>query len=173
MAPKTKTTKPVAAVGAAGAPAKVTYKDMIKSALVTLKERNGSSYVLTENNRQALKKYVQSNNDIKAANFDALFNTALRKGVETGDFLQPKGPSGPVKLAKKEKPAAPKVVKKAAAPKKEKTAAPKKVVKKAAAPKKVVKKTTAPKKETKKVVKKTAAPKKVTKKAAAPKKAAK
>lgn len=55
--------------------------------------------ILTISSRQALKKYVQSNNDTKTANFDALFNAALRKGVESGDFLQPKGPSGPVKLA--------------------------------------------------------------------------
>ncbi|CAH2354642.1 hypothetical protein CLIB1423_18S00408 [[Candida] railenensis] len=144
---------------------KLTYKDMIKTAIVTLKERNGSS-------RQALKKYVQSNYDIKAANFDSLFNTALRKGVEVGDFLQPKGPSGPVKVAKKEK-AAPKVAKvtkpKVAKPKAAKVTKPKvakapkkeatkKTTTKKAAPKKDAKKA-APKKETKK-----AAPKKVTKK---------
>ena len=137
---------------------------MIKTAIVTLKERNGSS-------RQALKKYVQSNYDIKAANFDSLFNTALRKGVEVGDFLQPKGPSGPVKVAKKEK-AAPKVAKvtkpKAAKPKAAKVTKPKvakapkkdaaKKTAKKAAPKKDAKKA-APKKDAKK-----AAPKKVTKK---------
>ena len=44
---------------------------MIKSAIVTLKERNGSS-------RQGIKKYVQGNFDIKAANFDALFNELHR-----------------------------------------------------------------------------------------------
>ena len=36
-----------------------------------------------------------------ANNFDSLFNTALKKGVDLGEFLQPKGPSGPVKLNKK------------------------------------------------------------------------
>jgi histone H1/5 len=62
--------------------------------------------------------------------FDSLFNKALKTGVDKGDFSQPKGesfqpdlvfntdstgPSGPVKIAKKEaKPAA---EKKAAAPK--------------------------------------------------------
>ncbi|EGW29861.1 uncharacterized protein SPAPADRAFT_144325, partial [Spathaspora passalidarum NRRL Y-27907] len=121
--------------------------------------------------RQALKKYVQSNNDIKTANFDALFNTALRKGVESGDFLQPKGPSGPVKAAKKEKPVTAQKVKKPAAAKKvtKKPAAAKKVTKKAAAaPKKVTKKAAAPKK----VVKKTATKKAstTTTKKAAPKK---
>ncbi|KAK6461509.1 linker histone H1 and H5 family-domain-containing protein [Scheffersomyces coipomensis] len=153
MAPKTKTAKPASAV-----PAKATYKELISSAIIALKERTGSS-------RQAIKKYVQSNNNIKAANFDSLFNTALRKGVETGVFLQPKGPSGPVKVAKKEKPAT-------KAPKK---AAPKKVVKKVskktttAKPKKVAAKKT---EGAKKVTKKAAAPKKVTKKAA-PKKVTK
>ncbi|RLV89681.1 hypothetical protein JA1_005054 [Spathaspora sp. JA1] len=133
---------------------------MIKSAVVALKERNGSS-------RQALKKYVQSNNDIKTGNFDALFNTALRKGVETGDFLQPKGPSGPVKVAKKEKPVTAHKVKKAAPAVKAAVKAKKPVVKKVtkkAAPKKVVKKTT-------KVTKKAAPAKKATTtKKAAPKK---
>jgi histone H1/5 len=41
-----------------------------------------------------------------------LFNKALKSGVEKGDFAQPKGASGPVKIAKKEaaeKKAAPKV----------------------------------------------------------------
>lgn len=68
--------------------------------------------------RQSIKKYVKSNNKITTTSetqFDSLFNKALKSGVEKGDFLQPKGPSGPVKLAKKEakpaekKPAAPKV----------------------------------------------------------------
>ncbi|KAJ9637640.1 uncharacterized protein PV06_09406 [Exophiala oligosperma] len=127
----------------AAAPAHASYKDMIKDAIINLKERNGSS-------RQAIKKYVKANNNVtitSESQFDSLFNKALKSGVEKGDFQQPKGPSGPVKLAKKEaKPAE----KKAAAPKKEKkdekpkatkaktvkpkTAASK--VKKAAAPKK-------------------------------------
>jgi histone H1/5 len=71
------------------------YKDMIKDAILQLKERNGSS-------RQALKKYIQSNHEIQASNFEVQFNAALRRGVQNGDFVQPKGPSGPVKLKKKE-----------------------------------------------------------------------
>lgn len=66
--------------------------------------------------RQAIKKYVKANNKITTTSetqFDSLFNKALKSGVEKGDFSQPKGPSGPVKLAKKEakteKKAAPKV----------------------------------------------------------------
>ncbi|KAI5965017.1 hypothetical protein KGF57_000810 [Candida theae] len=102
------------------------YKDMIKEAIANLKDRNGSS-------RQALKKYVQSNNNIKAANFDSLFNTALKKGVDTGVFLQPKGPAGLVKLNKKaaalKESKAKKEVKKPAK-KSSATAGPKKVTKK-------------------------------------------
>ncbi|KAK5050355.1 hypothetical protein LTR84_003636 [Exophiala bonariae] len=134
----------------AAAPAHASYKDMIKEAILNLKERNGSS-------RQAIKKYVKANNNITVTSetqFDSLFNKALKTAVEKGDFTQPKGPSGPVKLAKKEpkpaekKPAAkkekasketkeakPKVAKtKTAAAAKPKTAATK--AKKPAAPKK-------------------------------------
>ncbi|KAF7590145.1 hypothetical protein BBP40_003215 [Aspergillus hancockii] len=81
------------------------YRDMIKDAILNLKERNGSS-------RQSIKKYVQANNKIASAStnaFDSQFNKAIKAGVEKGEFTQPKGPSGPVKLAKKEaapKPAA-------------------------------------------------------------------
>ncbi|KKK17030.1 hypothetical protein P175DRAFT_0508861 [Aspergillus ochraceoroseus IBT 24754] len=96
------------------------YRDMIKVAILNLKERNGSS-------RQSIKKYVLANNKIAPASsnaFDSQFNKAIKVGVEKGDFLQPKGPSGPVKLAKKETTPKPAAAKKAVAPK---TAAPKKV----------------------------------------------
>ncbi|KAK9462880.1 winged helix-turn-helix transcription repressor DNA-binding protein [Lipomyces oligophaga] len=98
------------------------YKDMIKEAILTLKERNGSS-------RQALKKYIQNNFKVKAAIFETQFNAALKRGVSAGDFVQPKGPSGTVKLQKKEPAPKPKEKKPAAATKKA-------VTKKAAAPKK-------------------------------------
>ncbi|KAI1981130.1 hypothetical protein LOZ55_001016 [Ophidiomyces ophidiicola] len=89
------------------------YKDMIRDAIINLKERTGSS-------RQALKKYVRNNNSLNVASqsaFDVQFNRAVKAGVEKGEFLQPKGPSGPLKLAKKEatKPAAKAVAKKPAA----------------------------------------------------------
>jgi len=96
------------------------YKDMIKEAISQLKERNGSS-------RQAIKKYISSNfKGIKESNFDTQFNAALKRGVTSGDFTQPKGPSGPVKLQKKD---ATKSTTKAAKPVTDKTtkkAAPKK-----------------------------------------------
>ncbi|KAI1939343.1 hypothetical protein LOZ66_002655 [Ophidiomyces ophidiicola] len=87
--------------------------NMIRDAIINLKERTGSS-------RQALKKYVRNNNSLNVASqsaFDVQFNRAVKAGVEKGEFLQPKGPSGPLKLAKKEatKPAAKAVAKKPAA----------------------------------------------------------
>jgi len=122
------------------------YQDMIKDAIINLKDRSGSS-------RVALKKYVKANNkELKAEGpmFDSLFNRALKAGVEKGVFAQPKGASGGTKLAKKEpKPAV------AKAPKTEKKAAKPAVAKKATTTKKAV-----------------AKPKPATKKAAAPKKAA-
>ncbi|KAI5289083.1 hypothetical protein KEM55_008906 [Ascosphaera atra] len=87
------------------------YKDMIKDAIINLKERNGSS-------RQAIKKYIHASGKIPVstqAAFDSQFNRALRSGVEKGEFAQPKGPSGTVKLAKPAaKPAKPAVKKSAA-----------------------------------------------------------
>ncbi|KAF9990389.1 hypothetical protein BGZ75_002170 [Mortierella antarctica] len=144
-----------------------TYKDMIIAALVHLKERNGSS-------RQALKKYIQGNYSVGESS-DQHFNAAIKRGVEAGDFLQPKGSSGPVKLAKKEPKK--KVVKEKKEPKEKKAKKP--AAKKAAAPKKAAakKETTkkaAPKKATavKKASKKAEAKKPAAKKAAAPKKTA-
>ncbi|KAG0301843.1 hypothetical protein BGZ97_002587, partial [Linnemannia gamsii] len=117
-----------------------TYKEMIIAALVHLKERNGSS-------RQALKKYILGNYKV-GENSDQHFNAAIKRGVEAGDFTQPKGQSGPVKLAKKEPKK--KVVKEKKEPKEKKA---KKPVAKKAAPKKAVAKKDATKK---------AAPKKAT-----------
>ncbi|KAK9368760.1 linker histone H1 and H5 family-domain-containing protein [Lipomyces kononenkoae] len=107
------------------------YKDMIKEAILMLKERNGSS-------RQALKKYIQANFKIKASNFETQFNAALKRGVQSGEFVQPKGPSGTVKLQKKEAKATveKKPVKKAAAVKMKKAAPAPKKEKKEVAPKK-------------------------------------
>ncbi|KAF2225230.1 linker histone H1 and H5 family-domain-containing protein [Elsinoe ampelina] len=110
-----------------------TYQDMIKEAVIQLKERNGSS-------RQTLKKYVMANNslgNISDAVYTARFNQALAKGSENGTFVRPKGASGPVKLGKA--PAATKTAK-ASSPTATKEAKPKTATKakttKAAAPKK-------------------------------------
>ncbi|KAI9827088.1 MAG: hypothetical protein M1826_006452 [Phylliscum demangeonii] len=90
--------KTAAAAKKAAAPAShASYKDMIKDAILSLKDRNGSS-------RQAIKKYVLANNTLNTTSkaFDSLFNRSVKTGVDAGDFTQPKGPSGPVKLAKKD-----------------------------------------------------------------------
>ena len=83
---------------------------MISDAIINLKERNGSRYErdpklgrgpralfvytqLTSLSRVALKKYVKANNNLSVSDnqFDALFNKAIRSGVEKGVFAQPKG----------------------------------------------------------------------------------
>ena len=75
------------------------YSELIIEGLTALKERKGSS-------RPALKKFIKENYPIvgSASNFDLYFNNAIKKGVEAGDFEQPKGPAGAVKLAKKKSP---------------------------------------------------------------------
>ncbi|KAG0055876.1 hypothetical protein BGZ83_007165 [Gryganskiella cystojenkinii] len=173
-APVVKKAKPTAA---ATGPLKEapTYKEMIIAALLHLKDRNGSS-------RQALKKYIAGNYKVGEQS-DLHVNVAIKRGVETGDFLQPKGQSGPIKLAKKEpkkkvvkekkakKPATKKAAPKKAAVKKDGTkAAPKK----ATAVKKATKKASEKKStgEKAKAPKKAAAPKEKKAKSAAPKKAA-
>ncbi|KAJ5864387.1 Histone H1 [Penicillium soppii] len=156
MPPKKVTSAPKKAASKAAAPAHTSYRDMIKDAIISLKERNGSS-------RQAIKKYVQSNNKINFSSqsvFDAQFNKAIKAGVEKNEFTQPKGPSGPLKLAKKEapvkaapkpaaKPAAKAAATKPAAKATTKKAAPKAVAKTAATKKAAPKKTAAKKTATK------------------------
>ena len=118
--------------------------------------------------RQALKKYIQSNfKDLK--NFDTQFNNALRRGVERGEFTQPKGPSGPVKLnKKKETEKKPKATTKDSAVEKPKKAAVKPKVK--AAEKEVKPKETKPRKAAvKTAAPKKAAPKEKVEKASKPK----
>ncbi|KAI5793741.1 histone H1 [Peziza echinospora] len=150
-----KATKPAATKKASEA-SHPTYRDMIADAISTLKERNGSS-------RQAIKKYIQSNfKDLK--NFDTQFNAALRRGVEKGDFVQPKGPSGTVKLNIHKKKEAAAKAKAAAAPKADAAEKPKKA---AAAKKETAKKEAKPAKE-----KAAAKPKEKAEKANAAKKAA-
>jgi len=129
MAPKATTTKK------ASASTHGSYQEMIKIAIMNLKDRKGSS-------RQAIKKYVKANNNLGAtsdAAFNSHINRALAAGEEQNVFERPKGPSGPIKLKKHAAAAAkPASEKKAAAPKKpaaeKKAAAPK--AKKPAAEKK-------------------------------------
>ena len=140
------------------------YSEMIAAAIVSLKERSGSS-------RQAILKYVAANYKVgEGANTHV--KMALKRGVASGDLKQVKGTgaSGSFKVAEKAKPAKKKPAKKPAAKKPAtKKATPKKPKKSAAAKKaapkkkKAVVKKPAAKKAAKKVVKKKAA-KKVAKK---------
>ena len=110
------------------------YFDLIKAAIVALKDRTGSS-------RQAINKFVAAK---KGAAFQNHFlNSALRAGVANGKLVQVKG-SYKLSAAEK-KPAKKAAPKKRAAPKK------KAATKKRAAPKKKTatkKKRAAPKKKT-------------------------
>jgi len=88
------------------------YKDMVAVAVTNLKERSGSS-------RQAIKKYIHANFSHLTKGADSLINTAIKRGVAAGEFTQPKGASGPVKLGKQEGKEAKKTVKRKETEKKE------------------------------------------------------
>ncbi|KAI9011423.1 linker histone H1 and H5 family-domain-containing protein [Gaertneriomyces semiglobifer] len=75
------------------------YKEMVAQAIINLKERSGSS-------RTMIKKYIHSNFSGLTDSADKLIKAAIKKGVESGEFVQPKGPSGTVKLADPDKKAA-------------------------------------------------------------------
>ena len=136
------------------------YSEMIKQAVASLKERNGSS-------RQAIAKYVKANFKVSDGS-DSHIKLALKRMVAGGDLVQVKGTgaSGSFKLAKAapktkatpKKPAA----KKPAAKKATKKPASKKPAAKAKTPSK---KKSTPKKKAK-PAKKPASAKKPAKKAA-------
>ena len=71
------------------------YADMIKAALLALKERNGSS-------RQAIEKYIKAN--YKVGEVSSHLKMALKRGATSGKFVHTKGvgASGSFKLAKEE-----------------------------------------------------------------------
>ena len=129
------------------------YIDMIKAAIVALKERNGSS-------RQAIEKYIKAN--YKVGEVGSHLKMALKRGAASGKLLHTKGvgASGSFKVAKEEK-------KEKKPAKKPKKPAAKKVAKKPAAKKPAAKKAAAKKKPAKKT------PSKKPKKSAAKKPAAK
>ncbi|CCK72227.1 histone H1 KNAG_0J01460 [Huiozyma naganishii CBS 8797] len=108
-----KGTTPAAVKGKRAQPSpNKTYKELISEALKTLKSRKGVS-------RPALKKYIKEHNAsmAKISTFDHYLNQAIKRGVDSGDFELPRGPSGTVRLVAKPKapasatPAAKKVVK--------------------------------------------------------------
>lgn len=71
--------------------------------------------ILTEDllkllSRKVIKKYVLANNkelNAEDTRFHGLFNRALKAGIDNGIFAQPKGASGPTKIA--QRPAAPRL----------------------------------------------------------------
>ena len=130
------------------------YLEMIKAAIVALKERNGSS-------RQAIEKYIKAN--YKVGEVGPHLKTALKRGVAGGKLVHTKGvgASGSFKVPKEEKKAPKKPAKKPKKP------AAKKVAKKPAAKKPAAKKPAAKKKTA------TKSPSKKPKKSAAKKPAAK
>jgi len=80
----------------ASPPSHPKYEDMIRDAIVALKERKGSS-------RQAIKKYILNTYklpDIAVTN--NRLKLAITKGVDKGIFSFFNGPSGTLKLVKKE-----------------------------------------------------------------------
>jgi len=82
---------------ASSAPAHPKYADMIKDAIVALKERKGSS-------RQAIKKYILNTYNLPDnPTTNSRLRMAITKGCEKGIFSFPNGPSGTLKLVKKEK----------------------------------------------------------------------
>ena len=123
------------------------YSEMIKAAIVGLKERGGSS-------RQAIEKYIKAN--YKVGEVGPHLKTALKRGVAGGKLVHTKGvgASGSFKVPKEEKKAPKKPAKKLKKP------AAKKVAKKPAAKKKPAKKTAVKKPSKKSTPKKTAAAKK-------------
>ena len=127
------------------------YIDMIKAAILALKERNGSS-------RQAIEKYVKAN--YKVGEVSTHLKLALKRGVAAGVLVQVKGTgaSGSFKVNKEVKEAKPKKKPAAKKPAAKKPAAAKKP-KKPAAKKATTKKASAKKPAAKKVAKKPAAKK--------------
>ncbi|CAG8490747.1 26428_t:CDS:2 [Dentiscutata erythropus] len=135
---------------AASLPAHPKYEDMIRDAIVALKDRKGSS-------RQAIKKYIISSYKLPDnSTTNNRLRIAINKGVEKGLFAFYNGPSGTIKLVKKEPETKPKVEKKT------KKAAPKKTAKKAV--KKTKKPTTKTTKRAKPAAKKGVARKSSTRK---------
>ncbi|KAL6941715.1 hypothetical protein ACO0RG_002852 [Hanseniaspora osmophila] len=65
------------------------YKEIIADAIKESSSRTGLS-------RQALKKYFTEKYPTSSASH---MNQAIKNGVKDGYFLQPKGPSGPIKLS--------------------------------------------------------------------------
>ena len=137
-------------------PAHPKYEDMVKAAILALKDRNGSSV-------PAIAKYLGSNFKLPG-NFKKILSTQLKNLVKSGKLLKVKASYKLGEALKK----APKKPKKKAAPKKKKPKA-KKAKKPKAKKAKKPKAKKAKKPKAKKAPKKKAAKKKAPKKKAAKK----
>ncbi|OWF54002.1 late histone H1-like [Mizuhopecten yessoensis] len=142
-----------------------TYKEMVRTAVSSLKERGGSS-------RQAIKAYIIKNYKVNEDKLPTSLKLAIRKGIAAKTLVQVKGSFKLGADAEKKTPKA-KKPKKVVKPKAKKATKAKKTGEKKAKPAaKKVKKVKTPKKKTaKSPAKKAAAKPKAAKKS--PKKAAK
>ncbi|KAJ3046802.1 hypothetical protein HK097_000497 [Rhizophlyctis rosea] len=67
------------------------YRQMVIGSITALKESGHMA------SRQAIKKYIFANFEItNSARSESQINQAIRRGAESGEFLQPKGPNGRV-----------------------------------------------------------------------------
>jgi histone H1/5 len=106
------------------------YEDMIRDAIIALKERKGSS-------RQRIKKYIMTTFKLPDNTVtNSRLRLAINKGVEKGTFQFLNGPSGTIKLVKKD------AVKKEKKEPEKKEVKPKKAAEKKEVKPKVEKKTT-------------------------------
>jgi len=132
------------------APAHPNYSVMVTEAIGTLKERTGSS-------RQAIVKYIESKYKVGDAGKRQI-NAALKKGIQKGSLVSPKGHGGSYRLTAKpkteKKSSIKKASKKASAKKMSKKTKKPTITKKASAVKKTAGKTGVKKPMVKKVAKK-------------------
>ncbi|CAG8598478.1 24654_t:CDS:1 [Cetraspora pellucida] len=135
-------------------PKRPPYEEMIREAIIALKDRKGSS-------RPAIKKYITTTYQIEDnPTMAQSFRKALKKGVDKEIFTFYNGPKGTIKLVKKDAEKKPRSVTKASDTKDE---AAKKTKSKVTKPKPVKKTSTVEKKVSKPApVKKTPATKSTT-----------
>ncbi|KAK0534301.1 hypothetical protein OC835_002722 [Tilletia horrida] len=87
------------AAAASTSSSKPTYMDMIREAIIHAFDNGEKKGV----SRQALKSFLQEKYDVDMESnvCKAALKKALDKGMDTGEFVQPNGPSGKIKMAAK------------------------------------------------------------------------
>ncbi|KAJ7922580.1 hypothetical protein B0H13DRAFT_1456410, partial [Mycena leptocephala] len=86
--------KPKKTAASKAAPVHPSWKDIIKECIATGEARSGVS-------RNAIKKFAEDKYKLSTPSHVSQLNRAIIHGVETGVFVQPKGPSGCVKIPPK------------------------------------------------------------------------